>query len=70
MDLFSGLLFVAFGAALAVWARPIAAATINSYPRLSEEKRARYIPAQATANRIGGIIAVVLGLLGLFGVFK
>jgi len=60
------IVILAGGVLFLVAARPIAVRTINSYPRLSPEKKARAVPAQIMANRLGGIVAIVLGMIGLF----
>jgi hypothetical protein len=59
------LLFMALGVFFLLAARPIAVRAINSYPRMSPQKKARAVPAQTTANRIGGIVFVILGIVGL-----
>ena len=64
MDL-GWIVILAAGVVFLFAARPIAVRTINSYPRMSPEKKARTIPAQTTANRIGGIVFVILGIVGL-----
>jgi len=60
------LLFMGLGVVFLLAARPIAVRTINSYPRLSQETKARAVPAQTTANRIGRLVAILLGAIGLF----
>ena len=66
MNRWGWLLFIALGVAFLLAARPISVRTINSYPRLSPQKKARAVAAQTTGNRIGGVVAVVLGTIGLF----
>jgi len=57
---------LATGVVFLLAARPIAGRTVNSYPRLAPGRRARAVPAQTMANRIGGVIAIILGTFGLF----
>lgn len=59
-------MFIALGVCFLLAARPIAVRTINSYPRMSPQKKARAVPAQTAANRIGGVVVVILGIVGLF----
>jgi hypothetical protein len=66
MNRWGWLLFIALGVAFLLAARPIAVRAINSYPRMSPQRKVRALPAQTTANRIGGIVFVVLGIVGLF----
>jgi hypothetical protein len=63
------LVFIGFGVVFFLAARPLATATVNAYDRYgsySPEKKARVISVQTIANRIGAIVAIALGTIGLF----
>ena len=60
------ILVVVIGVVFLVAAHPLAVRTVNAYPGWSAEKKIRKIAAQTVANRIGGLVAIALGIYGWF----
>jgi hypothetical protein len=62
-DRLSWLLFVAFGAGMFLGADHVARAVVKHYK--GSRPKEPMMRAQTTANRLGGIVCLVLGLYGL-----